>query len=1036
MEYVRIDNNMLTGSIVDSFTNLPTLNVFNSSNNMLTGSFPITLRFTAMESLDLSNNRLTGSIAFPATTSPHYTTNPKGLVFYRLTQLFLQRNSFIGSLDFLMNCTIPTTMPSYSPTGLPTGVPTRVQHISLTTNYTTLIPLSVIDVSDNSFSSTIPIGLFTNSYQLQVFAAVKNCLTGSLSVLLCCQSGMSRDTLLLLALDGLHTSPTCQQRLFPGIPASHSYVLDSYITGSIPQCLFTDMPVLQTLHVSGNGIKGSLPSNLTILSPLLSDLSLSHNRLTGIIPVIIQSRNWDNLDLSFNMFTGEVNTDILSLQYDNSSNASSLSLQMNRLSGKVPSSLHSLTSVNVLEGNLYTCDTGVTRSNQLPIHDPNYDSYQCGSNAFNDAVYLWLGGLIVMIGIYMIGMECSSNVLIKMLRMLWSAVLGESEQSTEQSTSGWIWIDELLVCFHFLRCFSMTVCVVCVLVLIPLYIGLSEEYTVYTHTYAYMVSFAYDSGVVPAIVMFVVLGMILVLVFSKIWAKLLLDSMRGRERDNRDRETRWGERVILYLTTLNLHCLWRRLRDIDRVRDRENRVSLSSTTSSSSNHVLYIVIVCSFILNVLIVMTVNMAYVDAMTVSSLSHTVKTVITIAVSLFKLLWTPIFRVCFTSTLEYFTGTGNVRGTHSNANNGTPSGAAYQWSGKFMLSYLLFISLFNNILVPCIAIALISSNCFLYAIIPSPTVTTTFSLLECLYSIFQYTEEGIECGLYTTVSYETSYEPPYSYTYQCSSSLLTSFSSLFVYRFVIGRILLPMMELHVIKPLQQYYLQRGIKHYCVNVLTNMLPVIYRPVLTIDDGRVHGVEEGEREKEVRYEDIYPCYQHIVSFVTDIAIMLSFGLIFPLLCLVGMGSLWVYTWYMEVVISELMRLVNVCRDKSVEGGTGLIKILDNTNASCKYCLKLLVISIQSLLVIVAMFWSLFLFDTLGASHGVIDAIWMCVGFICISLIISVRNKYIVLDDDSNDKRKSDDTTNRKEIEMQVSVDRRTLDNTNYYPNLISNPMY
>ncbi len=74
--------------------------------------------------------------------------------------------------------------------------------------------------------------------------------------------------------------------------------------------------------------------------------------------------------------------------------------------------------------------------------------------------------------------------------------------------------------------------------------------------------------------------------------------------------------------------------------------------------------------------------------------------------------------------------------------------------------------------------------------------------------------------------------------------------------------------------------------------------------------------------------------------------------------------------------------------------------------------------------------------YGVIDAIWMCVGFICISLIVSIRNKYIVLDDDSSDKRKSDATINRKEIEMQVSVDRRTLDNTNYYPNLISNPMY
>ena len=54
------------------------------------------------------------------------------------------------------------------------------------------------------------------------------------------------------------------------------------MTGSIPACLFTDLPNLKTLYLTGNGLVGSLPTG--IITESLVNLSLSYNHLSGLMP--------------------------------------------------------------------------------------------------------------------------------------------------------------------------------------------------------------------------------------------------------------------------------------------------------------------------------------------------------------------------------------------------------------------------------------------------------------------------------------------------------------------------------------------------------------------------------------------------------------------------------------------------------------------------------------------------------------------------------------------------------------------------------
>ena len=1083
LQYFRIDKNCFTGSIVDSFELLQLLTILNISNNHFNGYFPTTLRYTPIQSLDLSNNKFYGNINIP---------NNNGKSFEHLTQLFLQSNQFTGSLDFLMNCSKhvstenPTIMPSFSPS--PPLVDNQVIH-----------SLSVIDVSDNAFTSTLPYQLFTNSLQLTVFAAVKNCLTGSLSDKLCGNKGMSRDTIVVLALDGLHSSLHCQHHIFPASSSLiTTYLLDSFLSGSIPQCLFTDMPVLQTLHLSGNGIKGSLPSNLTILSPLLSDLSLSHNRLSSSIPIGIQSRQWKNLDLSFNLFCGEIDNQIYSMtspSLNNDNNRTlSLSLQMNRLSGKIPSKLGAFSNINILEGNLFNC--GFTR-NELPRNDPNYESYQCGSNTFNDAAYLWIVVLIGTMGVVIVvGMKGGTG----------NIIVDEQEQEEEESDNQtvsellislstdiakqWSSMYDLFLTFYLIRSFSCSVAIVCVLVLMPLYSVMSTYYNVYNHTYAYALSFSFDSGLTPTITMFIIFSIFLILMFSKAFGKVLLSTSSGIPFDKRmmifviKRGTSCWERLIIRIERcfyhLNLHCIWRQVvwlrpslvNDHNNKDESDNSIdkptTLSSITSSSTStttttdmnnitidkYTIFI-ITCSFIFNVIVVMTVNMAFIYAMT-THVTNNIKTIITIIVSLFKLAWNTIFRLIFSCLLSH------ANSKHYHMNQLTND---IHYDGKFMLPFLLFVSLFNNIMVPCLAVAVISSNCFLYAIIPSPSVSTTFSLFDCVYELFFYTQETTACAVYSTLTYETTYQPPFDYNYQCSSTLLTNFAGLFVYRFTIGRIILPLIEILMIKPLQRLCIQRyGTNYWLSHLCTRMLSVIHRPVELINNSNVNSTSNNVDGNDgttmivttwsssndiikSKCEDIFPCRQHIVSFTTDIAIMLSFGFIFPPLFLIGFGSLWVSTKVIEYMIHELLRYVQRrcdCRNDEI-----LIIIIDKVNKACHKCLRLLVTAIQSLSIVLAIFWSLFLFDTLGESRGPLIAMWMPITLVSISLIITFRNKHVILPSPIDAHHQSGGSMNtiysernsvdnnmvrnkNKEIEMQISID-RTFSNTN---NFQFNPMY
>jgi uncharacterized membrane protein YgcG len=353
LEYLNISSNLFTGILDNRLQqSFPTkLKEVSLSYNFFIGSIPSSFFIlTSLESLILNNNQLTGTIstAFSSLTT--------------LSLLFLQNNQLYG--------TIPSDLLSSS-------------------------QLLNVDISNNGLTGTIP-SFFDNNYQLQSFAASSNCFHGSLPSNIC-----NATNLISIALDGLATSLSCRKFIFPNSHLFQAFTLRHNIDGSIPSCLFT-LPLLTTLHLSGNGFTGSLSSSLMVSSSLI-DLVLSYNELSGSIPLSIQTKYWSNLDLSYNAVNGVLSSSFYDYSSSSSSSqqsstsstttsssvdssSSSLSLQVNRLSGEIPVSLRKMQNINVLEGNIFECNF---HRGHLPEHDPSTNQYSCGSDLVDIAILIW-----------------------------------------------------------------------------------------------------------------------------------------------------------------------------------------------------------------------------------------------------------------------------------------------------------------------------------------------------------------------------------------------------------------------------------------------------------------------------------------------------------------------------------------------------------------------------------------------------------------------------------------------------------------------
>jgi Leucine-rich repeat (LRR) protein len=387
--------NELTGTIPLELSSLSLLFNFEVTRNLLSGPVPSFFGrdLILLKYLELSENLFTGTIG------------PQLGNLTQLSELDLEHNYLTGSLfrdlnglDRLVTLSISS---NYFSRSLPSTMVdlAAVSNILLSGNLMTggvdilfsnlsgkLTKLSVVDISNNGFTGLIPVGLLTGRSRISV-AMVKNCFHGSLSEAVCVNAPFLKD----IAMDGLSAGDFCRQYTFAGVLSSYT---SNLMTGSVPLCLY-GLPSLETLQLSGNGFTGSLPSCGTVMTsdgtgskcsnPIsrnMTTLILSHNRISGTIPHVFQTYPFDNLDLSYNRISGTATN--MSNFFDRDDNAE-LALQVNRLSGDIPTGFQQARNISILDGNLFGCRT----LGDLPVYDPQYATAQCGSTQLYQIVIVY-----------------------------------------------------------------------------------------------------------------------------------------------------------------------------------------------------------------------------------------------------------------------------------------------------------------------------------------------------------------------------------------------------------------------------------------------------------------------------------------------------------------------------------------------------------------------------------------------------------------------------------------------------------------------
>lgn len=515
LEYLILNNNIVSGTIPVSLWSLLRLEYLYLQENSLYGVLnELLAQAVFVQNLNLSTNRLSGSL--PSTLGS----------LTQMHQLYLSNNYFTGTIpasignasqlsQFDLSGTriggvIPTTMRNLThlitlslQTGLFQG---SLEHVfsAAQTN------LTAIQLDNNQFTGTLPAALF-DLPSLATVSIVGSCITGTLPDNVC----NARD-LQALVMYGLTTGVDCRRS---GSQTLHSWKHATF-GGAFPACLLA-LPKIRTIFLSSNGLTGSMHSDWHA-SPTLTQLDLSHNALSGSIPSSIQHNAWSLLDLSHNKLSGSLHPGLFA-----AANASAdLSLDTNRLSGDIPKSIRSVQDISVLAGNLFACDLG---KRDLPEEDSSVRTYNCASNSFNIAIFIWLGLCIAAGVVVYHNYTWLLSLQLLQLPDNISCKLGALHTVFERC--------------HELSKYSWCCAGYCMVVLLPYYAILSHYKGTHTHQYAYIVSAIYTSGVAAFVCNFTLFTVLLSALYVAIGRLMSSHTTISAQSD----ANTWFKRVCIWV---------------------------------------------------------------------------------------------------------------------------------------------------------------------------------------------------------------------------------------------------------------------------------------------------------------------------------------------------------------------------------------------------------------------------------------------------------------------------------------------------------
>jgi len=576
-----------------------------------------------------------------------------------------------------------------------------------------------------------------------------------------------------------------------------------------------DLPNLKTLHLTGNLLEGTIPDPPGIIS--LTDLSLAYNTLEGSIPLSLRKSPLHKLDLSHNRLSGTC--DELNtegyISAEQSQQPVKLSLSVNRLSGHVPKSVKGISHINLLAGNMFDC----RNTNHLPHSDPESSTYSCGSDRVDYSLLFFTCLCASVCGTLGIIFAFRGNQIFDVIIQHFSTLRKWHNVASNVNSSINPELRNFLRSLREMRVLVINMSVMIIITFMIAYVTLKTAIGAGTHTYQYryLYSAAFLVGPTSAYIL-------LCLVFLAMVGFLSFVIHSDTKYCDTNNDVSQGIEDAVAIATSN--------------------------EKTSSNLRSYVYIIAVVFINCIVVLGVKGSYVYILIWEDVSQVAAGFMQASLSIFDIVFNS---VVLTKGISLF---------------------PHLLRSKVRIRLHLILMMFNSIVAPILASAMTDQSCFVELFTGTADIGTggTYKLCNAI-------NGDLECTNYYSVSLSTSFTPPYTYSYQCSSAVLRNFIPVFILTYTMIAFLQPLLAALIIQFTNTQKWDAAI---------TLIPSILWP---------------NRPHKYEYRKVLGAGVIMSNILHHCSVLMTYGIASPLCCIIIATSVCITTHMWHIIIGRYLYL-------------------------------------------------------------------------------------------------------------------------------------
>ncbi len=307
-----------------------------------------------------------------------------------------------------------------------------------------------------------------------------------------------------------------------------------------------------------------------------------------------------------------------------------------------------------------------------------------------------------------------------------------------------------------------------------------------------------------------------------------------------------------------------------------------------------------FIINTIIVVIANVLFLIVL--KSYNSTYSTLAQLGLGVFKLIWSAY---CLPGLL----------GTEKKLSRALSERQMNNTIEKESMSRNIVIeticNVFNNVIVPCIAVSLVSPDCFYNVIVASTNIVENTPITFCA-SYDLNSQNNRFCAIQTTISIELSYTPGFNYSYQCSSAILKTYTGVFMNMFIVdsfvSKVIAQILEL-MVKFVKRHV---GIFH-----TTNTNSDVSENNATDNNNNINITPQKQL--------VFNSTRLLIKLMTNISILSTFGALYPPLAIMICFSMYTFTQTLQnEILAQYEQSFNNMNSLEIFGTRNRRKTIDD----------------------------------------------------------------------------------------------------------------